>query len=235
MNFNTFILGMLLCFLLSFVLGIERQIRRRSLGLRTMILVALGSYMFVSFSFLINNQDFDITRVAAQVVTGIGFFGAGVIIKDNEKNIIRGLTTAATLWCDAALGMLCAGGFIKEAIVSTIFVLFANIVLRYVNEVINRQTERKNTSETFSIKITSEKDLDKINTFINNFIKKENNIEKLSYKVNEKVITLNIKIIQDKDDLIEKLLDNLIKEYSIKNYEYKKLSSTKLEEEQDEM
>lgn len=235
MNFNTFILGMLLCFLLSFVLGIERQIRRRSLGLRTMILVALGSYMFVSFSFLINNQDFDITRVAAQVVTGIGFFGAGVIIKDNEKNIIRGLTTAATLWCDAALGMLCAGGFIKEAIVSTIFVLFANIVLRYVNEVINCQTERKNTSETFSIKITSEKDLDKINTFINNFIKKENNIEKLSYKVNEKVITLNIKIIQDKDDLIEKLLDNLIKEYSIKNYEYKKLSSTKLEEEQDEM
>lgn len=235
MNFNTFILGMLLCFLLSFVLGIERQIRRRSLGLRTMILVALGSYMFVSFSFLINNQDFDITRVAAQVVTGIGFFGAGVIIKDNERNIIRGLTTAATLWCDAALGMLCAGGFIKEAIVSTIFVLFANIVLRYVNEVINRQTERKNTSETFSIKITSEKDLDKINTFINNFIKKENNIEKLSYKVNEKVITLNIKITQDKDDLIEKLLDNLIKEYSIKNYEYKKLSSTKLEEEQDEM
>lgn len=235
MNFNTFILGTLLCFLLSFVLGIERQIRRRSLGLRTMILVALGSYMFVSFSFLINNQDFDITRVAAQVVTGIGFFGAGVIIKDNERNIIRGLTTAATLWCDAALGMLCAGGFIKEAIVSTIFVLFANIVLRYVNEVINRQTERKNTSETFSIKITSEKDLDKINTFINNFIKKENNIEKLSYKVNEKVITLNIKIIQDKDDLIEKLLDNLIKEYSIKNYEYKKLSSTKLEEEQDEM
>ena len=174
MNFNTFILGMLLCFLLSFVLGIERQIRRRSLGLRTMILVALGSYMFVSFSFLINNQDFDITRVAAQVVTGIGFFGAGVIIKDNERNIIRGLTTAATLWCDAALGMLCAGGFIKEAIVSTIFVFFANIVLRYVNEVINRQTERKNTSETFSIKITSEKDLDKINTFINNFIKKEN-------------------------------------------------------------
>lgn len=235
MNFNTFILGMLLCFLLSFVLGIERQIRRRSLGLRTMILVALGSYMFVSFSFLINNQDFDITRVAAQVVTGIGFFGAGVIIKDNEKNIIRGLTTAATLWCDAALGMLCAGGFIKEAIVSTSFVLFANIVLRYVNEVINCQTERKNTSETFSIKITSEKDLDKINTFINNFIKKENNIEKLSYKINEKVITLNIKIIQDKDDLIEKLLDNLIKEYSIKNYEYKKLSSTKLEEEQDEM
>lgn len=235
MNFNTFILGMLLCFLLSFVLGIERQIRRRSLGLRTMILVALGSYMFVSFSFLINNQDFDITRVAAQVVTGIGFFGAGVIIKDNEKNIIRGLTTAATLWCDAALGMLCAGGFIKEAIVSTIFVLFANIVLRYVNEVINCQTERKNTSETFSIKITSEKDLDKINTFINNFIKKENNIEKLSYKVNEKVITLNIKITQDKNDLIEKLLDNLIKEYSIKNYEYKKLSSTKLEEEQDEM
>lgn len=235
MNFNTFILGMLLCFLLSFVLGIERQIRRRSLGLRTMILVALGSYMFVSFSFLINNQDFDITRVAAQVVTGIGFFGAGVIIKDNERNIIRGLTTAATLWCDAALGMLCAGGFIKEAIVSTIFVLFANIVLRYVNEVINLQTERKNTSETFSIKITSEKDLDKINTFINNFIKKENNIEKLSYKINEKVITLNIKIIQDKDDLIEKLLNNLIKEYSIKNYEYKKLSSTKLEEEQDEM
>lgn len=235
MNFKTYTIGMLICFLLSFVLGLERQLRRRSLGLRTMILVALGSYMFVSFSFLITGYEFDITRVSAQVVTGIGFFGAGVIIKDNEKNIIRGLTTAATLWCDAALGMLCAGGFIKEAIISTSFVLFANIVLRYVNKIINYQVERQNTSETFSIKLTPENNLENSITYINNFIAKNETLEKISFKVTENTITMTLKVNQNKDRLIEKLISNLEEHYSLKNYEYKKISSTRLEEYQDEM
>ena len=129
MNFLDSVIGLSVCFLLSFVLGLERQYRRRSLGLRTMILVALGSYMFVSFSFLINGYQIDVSRIASQVVAGIGFLGAGVIIKDNEKNRVRGLTTAATLWCDAGIGILCAGGFIKEAIVASVFVLFSNIIL----------------------------------------------------------------------------------------------------------
>ena len=120
MEFNNFLLGLLTCFLLSFLLGIERQYRRRFLGLRTMILVSVGSYLFVSFSFLLVGYQADASRIAAQVVAGIGFLGAGVIIKDDKNSKVRGLTTAATLWCDASIGVLCAGGFLREATVASL-------------------------------------------------------------------------------------------------------------------
>ena len=97
MSLEKFIVYLLICFFLSFFIGIERQYRHRSVGLRTTILVAIGSYLFVSFSVLLNGYNIDVTRIAAQIVTGIGFLGAGVILKDGVK--IRGLTTAATLWC----------------------------------------------------------------------------------------------------------------------------------------
>ena len=124
MDNNSFYLGLIICFLLSFSLGVERQYRRRFIGLRTMILVSVGSYLFVSFSFLLTDYQIDVTRVAAQVVAGIGFLGAGVIIKDSKNSKVRGLTTAATLWCDASIGILCAGGFIMEAIAASAIVLF---------------------------------------------------------------------------------------------------------------
>ena len=149
MSFRSFLLGLLICFLLSFLLGIERQYRRRFLGLRTMILVSVGSYLFVSFSFLLSGYQTDASRIAAQVVAGIGFLGAGVIIKDDKNSKVRGLTTAATLWCDSSIGVLCAGGFIKEAIVASFVVLFANIILRHINKFINGRVEQKNILEKF--------------------------------------------------------------------------------------
>ena len=164
MDYSEFTFGLLVCFFLSFILGIERQYRHRSVGLRTTILVAIGSYLFVSFSFMLSGYNIDATRIASQVVAGIGFFGAGVILKDNEKNKVRGLTTAATMWCDAAIGVLCAGSFIKEAIVATLFVLFANIVLRYINHFINDKTKNRAISEIFNVKICS-KDISKITEY----------------------------------------------------------------------
>ena len=122
---SEFILYLIICFALSFLIGIERQYRRRVVGLRTTILVSLGAFLFVTFSFSVGATD--LSRIASQVVTGIGFLGAGVILKDGQK--IRGLTTAATLWCDAAIGTLCAGGAIPEAIIGTILILFSNIIL----------------------------------------------------------------------------------------------------------
>ena len=100
MGINEFIFRILICFGLSFIIGIERQYRNRPVGLRTSILVSIGSFLFVSFSFLVGSTD--LSRIASQVVTGIGFLGAGVILKDGAK--VRGLTTAATLWCVAAIG-----------------------------------------------------------------------------------------------------------------------------------
>ena len=73
----------------------------------------------------------DSTRIAAQVVSGIGFLGAGVILKDGGQ--VTGLNTAATLWCNAAIGVLCAYGLLEEAIVGTAFILISNILLRKLN------------------------------------------------------------------------------------------------------
>lgn len=236
MNFNTFLIGLLICFLLSFSLGLERQIRRRFIGLRTMILVAIGSYMFVSFSFLITGYNSDATRIAAQVVAGIGFLGAGVIIKDNEKTKVRGLTTAATLWCDAAIGVLCAGGFIKEAIVASLVVLFANIILRYVNTMINNRIEDKITSEIFSITFKNcKKNTDSIMEFITNLVDKSDYMEASNYKVEDDTIALLVNIRKSDDSKINKFINKVVTTFDIKNYEYKKIDEVRLDEENDEV
>lgn len=132
-NYTQFLFQIIICFLLSSCIGIERQFRRRLVGLRTIILVSIGAFLFVRFSYAFPTSD--MTRVAAQVVAGIGFLGAGVIIKDNKS--VKGLTTAATLWCAAAIGILCAANLLFEAAVGTLLVLFTNIVLRTVNSKIN--------------------------------------------------------------------------------------------------
>ena len=141
MNNSDFLFNLSICFLLSFFIGMERQYRKRIIGLRTTILVSLGAFLFVTFSFSVGSLD--LSRIASQVVTGIGFLGAGVILKDGKK--IRGLTTAATLWCDAAIGILCAGGAIFEAILGTLIILFANIILRHINKLINNLSDTKNS------------------------------------------------------------------------------------------
>lgn len=148
LDYTEFLFQIVVCFLLSSCIGIERQFRRRLVGLRTIILVSLGAFLFVRFSYAFPNSD--MTRIAAQVVAGIGFLGAGVIIKDNKS--VKGLTTAATLWCAAAIGVLCAANLLFEAAVGTLLILFTNIVLRTVNGKINSLTGNINYNMyTFSI------------------------------------------------------------------------------------
>ena len=130
MTYLDFLCRISICFVLGLIIGIERQYRRRVAGMRTITLVALGSFLFVSISFLTNPVD--ITRIAAQVVSGIGFLGAGVIIRDGQN--IRGLNTAATLWCSAAVGTLTALGFIVEAVIGVLYILASNIILRIISK-----------------------------------------------------------------------------------------------------
>ncbi len=113
--------------LLGFTIGLERQFRSRMAGLQTMALVSMGSALFT----IMGAYDFptqgDRNRVAAGIVTGIGFLGAGVIIK--EGMTVIGLNTAATLWATAAVGALCGVWMYREAIVGTVLVIIANGVL----------------------------------------------------------------------------------------------------------
>jgi len=121
---------------LGAAIGFERQWRHRLAGLRTNTLVALGSASFVLFS-LIAPGESNPTRVAAQVVSGIGFLGGGVIFK--EGLTVRGLNTAATLWCSAAVGVLAGGGYPLYATLAAVFVVAVNLLLRPLVNAINRQ------------------------------------------------------------------------------------------------
>jgi len=109
------------------LIGAERQIRQRKAGLRTNALVALGAAAYMVFSMLVEG-DMSPSRVAAQVVSGIGFLGAGIIFRDGFN--VHGLTTAATLWCSAAVGLLAGGGHWQFALVATGLVVFVNFGLR---------------------------------------------------------------------------------------------------------
>jgi putative Mg2+ transporter-C (MgtC) family protein len=119
---------------LGAMIGAERQLRQRMAGLRTNALVSVGASLFVMVSVLEGDSAGHL-RIAAQVVSGIGFLGAGVIMR--EGMTVRGLNTAATLWCSAAIGMLCGLGFALEAAIGTAFVLIANLVLRQLAQRIN--------------------------------------------------------------------------------------------------
>jgi putative Mg2+ transporter-C (MgtC) family protein len=109
----------------GFLIGIERQIRNSAAGLRTNTLVATGAAIFVLIETLTGAKD---SRVAAQIVSGIGFIGGGAILRDGFT--IRGVNTAATLWCSAAVGALCGSGMIAEGALATAIILFANVALR---------------------------------------------------------------------------------------------------------
>ena len=102
--------------LMGACIGFERQWRQRMAGLRTNTLVAIGAASFVIFEGLFPD-DASPTRVAAQVVSGIGFLGAGLIFREGLN--VRGLNTAATLWCSAAIGVLAGGGYLLYATVAT--------------------------------------------------------------------------------------------------------------------
>ena len=127
-------LAVALC--LSAVIGFERQWRNRLAGLRTNTLVALGAASFVVFAAPVPGETSP-TRVAAQVVSGIGFLGAGLIFREGLS--VRGLNTAATLWCSAAIGVLAGAGYLAYATLATGFVVFVNLLLRPIVSFINRQ------------------------------------------------------------------------------------------------
>src|SRR5580704_15195736 len=127
MPWHQFAIRLIIALLLGAVVGAERQWRQRTAGLRTNCLVAVGSAMFVMMGGLVGGEGSQ-GRVAAYVVSGIGFLGGGVILKDGFS--IRGLNTAATLWCTAAVGTLAGLGYIGLAAMGAVSVLTANLALR---------------------------------------------------------------------------------------------------------
>ena len=152
MTWYQFLLYLVLALVLGAVIGAERQWHQRIAGLRTNALVSSGAAMFVSISHLVPFSPTSL-QVAAQVVSGIGFLGAGVIMR--EGLTIRGLNTAATLWCSAAVGSLCGLGFSKEAAISAVAVVGANVLLRPLARKIDRRPDHGTEEEAeYELRLT---------------------------------------------------------------------------------
>ncbi|MCL2657036.1 MAG: MgtC/SapB family protein [Betaproteobacteria bacterium] len=130
------LLSLAAAFVLGGLIGLERQYRQRTAGLRTNVLVAVGAAVFVDTANRLTGND-GAVRVIAYVVSGIGFLGAGVIMR--EEGNVRGLNTAATLWGSAAVGATAGADLIFEAALATVFVLAANTLLRPIVNTIDRK------------------------------------------------------------------------------------------------
>jgi putative Mg2+ transporter-C (MgtC) family protein len=137
LNWDEALLRLALAAILGGLIGVERELREREAGLRTHLLVSVGSALFTIVGaygfhdFLASGRSVvDPTRIAAQIVTGIGFLGAGAIIRQGFS--VRGLTTAATLWVVAAVGLASGAGYYSAAVITTALVLIALYPLRII-------------------------------------------------------------------------------------------------------
>ncbi len=126
------VLSIVLATILGGAIGLEREFSGKAAGLRTNVLICLGAAVFTIISKrMVEGTDGSIVRIAAQIVTGVGFLGAGAVIQDRRG--VHGLTTAATIWLVASIGMACGAGFYKLAFISSLLAIFVLvIVLRLV-------------------------------------------------------------------------------------------------------
>ncbi|OHB75483.1 MAG: hypothetical protein A2Z25_19460 [Planctomycetes bacterium RBG_16_55_9] len=135
----------LICILLATVLGggigLERELSGKAAGLRTNLLICLGAAVFtiISRRMAAGTQD-SVTRIAAQIVTGVGFLGAGAIIQD--RGGVHGMTTAATIWLVASIGTACGARFYQLAVISTLIAVIVLVGLRKLSKHIDRHGEK---------------------------------------------------------------------------------------------
>lgn len=139
-NIGEFEHRLFLAFVLGTVIGLERQWRHKIAGVKTNALVAGGAALFILVSEKIAGDPSGAARIAANIVTGVGFLGAGVLMRNGTN--ITGINTAATIWCSSAIGSLAGLGYWYEALVGTAFVVIGNIVLRPIGEKIDQRIKQ---------------------------------------------------------------------------------------------
>ena len=136
------LLSIILAAILGSVIGFERELHGKAAGLRTNVLICLGAAVFTIISReMVSQTDGSVARIAAQIVTGVGFLGAGAIIQD--RGGIHGLTTAATIWLVASIGMACGAHFYLLGVITTFIALIVLIVPAKVEKSLERYREDK--------------------------------------------------------------------------------------------
>jgi putative Mg2+ transporter-C (MgtC) family protein len=153
-DFFDTLVSLLVAFVLGTLIGAERQYRQRSAGLRTNVLVSVGAAAFVDLAGHLTGADGSV-RVIAYVVSGIGFLGAGAIMKEGMN--VHGLNTAATLWASAAVGSCAGADMVAQSAALTVFVLAGNTLLRPLVNVIDRIPINERSSEAnYEVVITTD-------------------------------------------------------------------------------
>ena len=133
-----FIISIATAMMAGVIIGLERQMKNKNAGLKTNALVAVGAAIYVNISYTYMGVDYvDMSRIISQIVVGVGFLGAGVIMK-KEKSV-SGLATAASIWCSASLGCLAALNMYVELISATFLILFINLIFGYLNRYIYKR------------------------------------------------------------------------------------------------
>ncbi len=149
MSYSEFTIRLLAALAAGLIIGIEREMQNKPAGIRTNALVATGAALFVLLSFNIAEKYgnvTDVTRIIGQVVTGIGFLGAGIIFKEGSD--IYGLTTAATVWCSAAVGCLAGAGFYVELAIGTAAIVSINLLLIPLDKKLSKKAKEKEEKRT---------------------------------------------------------------------------------------
>ena len=136
-----------LAIILGMLLGIERNFAHKPVGLRTYALLSFGSALFIIISEMIRIENFgssivDPTRIAAQIITGVGFLGTGLIIWKEKEGMLVGLTTATGFWVATGIGMACGFGYFSLAIIATLMMLFVLTILWFVEDRVKKVVDK---------------------------------------------------------------------------------------------
>lgn len=210
-------------FLFGLIIGLERQFRHRMSAVITNVLVALGACLFLMFGF--NEGANERARLASQVISGIGFLGGGVIIRDGFT--IRGLNTAATLWCSAAVGVLTSQGYIVWAFIGSLFIVGTNLLLKPLAlRVEHSKYGNRDTEYNYKIKLVCPIDQEDmiVQGFRDAISNKTITIKGLESRSSDEKDTANIKIyiitFGQKEEDIGKILRGLKSQFHITSYSY---------------
>lgn len=218
MDLLDFATRIVVAILLGMFIGFERQLTAHPAGIRTNMLICLGSCMFLMFPMIMGSND--IQRVASYIVSGVGFLCSGVIFKENGT--VKGLNTAATLWCTAAIGILTSSGMFSYAIIATIALLMANIVFRPISQKIDPLDSFNEDESFYKIHIVcpAEDELKVRSTILKEAKETKLTLKELDTKElendNVQIIATYRFIGQRIDDCIENLVANLCIKHGIK-------------------
>lgn len=215
---------LLIAIVLGFIVGLERQWTKHQAGILTNVIVCVGAYSYSAFSYIANQDNVDVTRIAAQIVCGIGFLGAGLILRDGTN--IKGLSTAATIWATAAIGILCTLPNIIYSIIVAVAIVFLHLILHPLSAFINSKTQYDKEKERkveclykISIKCTEESESD-VRSCLVKIIRNKNGVLLHNLESNDSddgnvKIRAYITTVKKNDDIVESIIAHIGKEEGI--------------------